>query len=133
MVVYSAFNQSGGAVVGNLLVSGPFAYSGGVFNGQLISQSAATFSANFTAPGGMENDGTLTVSGPRTLTFNGPGLDNFGAITLAADARITASSAASVPRITGQITGAGNLELASWAAGTDVLQLANTGSANTTL
>lgn len=92
LIVYSSFNQSGGSVIGNLLVSGPFAYSGGAFSGQLISQSAATFSANFTAPGGMENDGTLTISGPRTLTFNGPGLDNFGAITLAAGQTITGTA-----------------------------------------
>jgi hypothetical protein len=82
--VFSSFTQNGGTVNGTLQLAGPFNYDGGVFNGRLITQGASAFSANFTAPGGMENDGMLTIGGPRTLTFNGPGLNNSGTITLAA-------------------------------------------------
>ncbi len=84
LTVFSSFLQNGGTVNGTLQAAGAFTYSGGTFNGQLITQGAAAFSSNFTAAGGIENDGTLTISGPRTLKADGPGLDNFGTITLAA-------------------------------------------------
>jgi hypothetical protein len=104
---FFSFTQNGGTVNGTLQTAVPFTHNGGVFNGRLITQSIATFSANFTAAGGVENDGTMTIIGPRTLTFNGPGLDNFGAITLAAGQSL--AGAAIVNDVGGAISSSGTI------------------------
>jgi fibronectin-binding autotransporter adhesin len=88
-LVYASFNQNGGTVNGAFQNLTTFTYNAGLFNGRLFNQGTASFLANFTAGLGMENDGRLTVTGFRTLTFNGPGLDNFGSITLLAGQTIT--------------------------------------------
>jgi autotransporter-associated beta strand protein len=82
LVVDSAhsFTQNGGTFSGTLDTSS-FTYNGGTFNGRLINRLAAGFNADFTAANGMENLGGLSAPTGRTLTFNGAGLDNEGAIT----------------------------------------------------
>jgi hypothetical protein len=77
------FNHSGGTVTGTLQNQGTFTYNSGAFSGRLLNQGTVVFNADFTAGNGMENDTAFNVAGGRTLTLNGAGLDNEGAITLA--------------------------------------------------
>jgi len=94
-----SFTQNAGAFSGTLNNSGAFIYNGGTFGGQLVNKTTGTttFNANFTAAGGLMNEGTLTISTGRIVTASGPGFNNQGVVlltggTLAAGATLNFSN-----------------------------------------
>ena len=80
----SFIQNAPGAFSGMLNNHGAFTYNGGTFSGQLVNKptGATTFNADFTAAGGLTNEGSISIASGRTLTANGAGLHNDGTINL---------------------------------------------------
>lgn len=78
----SSFTQNGGDFSGTVTNQGGFLPNAGNFNGSLINQANVDLSKTFTAGGGIENSGTLSVFSGVTLTANGTGFVNVGALTV---------------------------------------------------
>jgi autotransporter-associated beta strand protein len=67
---------------GNVTNSAAFAYNSGTFGGRLTNLGTVVLNADFTAGNGMENDGNFALAAGRTVTLNGGGLDNEGTLTM---------------------------------------------------
>jgi len=80
------FTQSGGTVTGTLQNQGSFIYQSGLFNGRLLNQGSIVLNAAFTATNGMENDASYTMYSGDSMTLNGAGLDNEGTLTISGGA-----------------------------------------------
>ena len=98
---------AGGSLAGDVLNQSTFEYDGGIFGGRLTNQGTTTFSVDFVAGNGMENDAIPTTAAGVNLTFNGAGLDNEGTLTMIGD-KVALSGAANVNR--GNL-GVSNLDL----------------------
>ena len=79
---FGTLTQAGGVINGTIVNTGSFWYQSGLFNGRLINQGSVTWSANFTAGNGIENDGSMYIQTGQRLTVNGQGLDNLGDLQL---------------------------------------------------
>lgn len=74
--------ESSGDLAANVFNRGTFIFNGGALGGSFTNQGTFTLNADFTAAGGFDNQTSLNIAPFITLTANGAGLSNIGAMTL---------------------------------------------------